>query len=307
MNSTVEKLNSLVPMASNAIQAPVQAMNTAMNSVMNTTKNAFGAMNSGMNKAMNAIPLLSPAAVNAPAAGSWNTALIWFAGFVLVFLILLAFYYEQFMASIQNWTDSLRMYFGGTPTAAAPPPREEPTQAPISPQEEAASSPNTLVEKMLPPGKEVFNVSKNDFTYYDAAPLCKALGAELATYDQVKSAWEKGADWCNYGWVKGQMAVYPTQKSTYETLQEGPAEERGACGRPGINGGFFDNPEMKFGVSCYGPKPSQSQHDATEVTKGATRPLTAAGLEFEKKVQRFAEAADTMGVLPFSSDKWQGA
>ena len=101
------------------------------------------------------------------------------------------------------------------------------------------------------------------------------------------------------------MAVYPTQKSTYEELQEGPAEQRAACGRPGLNGGYFDNPELKFGVSCYGTKPSQSNHDANEVTKGATRPLTAAGLEFEKKVQRFQEQADAMGILPFNKDKWQ--
>jgi hypothetical protein len=305
MNNSVQKLNSLVPMASNVIQAPVQAINSAMNSAVNTAKNTFGALNSGMNKAMNAIPLLSPTNVNAPGAGSWNTALMWFGGFVLIFLILLAFYYEQFMVSLQSWMDSLRMYFGGSSVPPPSPPQEQPTQAPISPQEDASSPSASVVEKILPPGKEVFSVSKNDFTFYDAAPLCKALGAELATYDQVKSAWQKGADWCNYGWVKGQMAVYPTQKSTYEELQQGPAEQRLACGRPGVNGGYFDNPEMKFGVTCYGPKPSQSQHDATQVTKGATRPLTAAGLEFEKKVQRFADAADTMGILPFSGDKWQ--
>ena len=296
MNNTVQKLNSLVPMASNALQAPVQAVNSAMNSAVNTAKNAF-----------NGIPLLNPSNVNANAGGSWNTALMWFAGLLLVFLILLAFYYEQFLASVQNWTDSLRMYFGGSSTGTKTEPTDQPTAAPVPPQAEASMPVHSVVEKILPPGKEVFNVSKNDFTYYDAAPLCKALGAELATYDQVKSAWQKGADWCNYGWVKGQMAVYPTQQGTYDELQQGPADQRLACGRPGLNGGFFDNPEMKFGVTCYGPKPRQSDHDATEVTKGATRPMTADGLEFEKKVQRFAEAADTMGVLPFNKDKWQSS
>ena len=34
-----------------------------------------------------------------------------------------------------------------------------------------------------------------------------AFDAELASYDQVKDAWQKGADWCNYGWVKGQAAA----------------------------------------------------------------------------------------------------
>ena len=27
------------------------------------------------------------------------------------------------------------------------------------------------------------------------------------------------------------------------------------CGRPGVNGGYFDNPNIKFGVNCYGQKP----------------------------------------------------
>jgi hypothetical protein len=134
--------------------------------------------------------------------------------------------------------------------------------------------------------------------------LCKALGAELATYDQVKQAWQQGADWCNYGWVKGQMAVYPTQKSTYEELQEGPEDQKGVCGKPGLNGGFFDNPELKFGVTCVGKKPSQSQHDANAIAAGSTRPLTASGIEFEKKVMRFKEGSESLGILPFNKDHW---
>jgi hypothetical protein len=120
----------------------------------------------------------------------------------------------------------------------------------------------------------------------------------------VKEAWQKGADWCNYGWVKGQMAVYPTQKGTYEELQQGPADQKGACGKPGVNGGYFDNPELKFGVTCIGKRPSQSQHDANAIMAGATRPLTSSGLEFEKKVQHFKEDSETLGVLPFNKEHW---
>jgi hypothetical protein len=159
------------------------------------------------------------------------------------------------------------------------------------------------VEKVLPGGgSEVFSVSSNRYTYYDAEPLCKALGAELATYDQVKDAWNKGADWCNYGWVKGQMAVYPTQKETWEKLQSGPEEQRMACGNPGLNGGFFDNPELRYGVNCYGSKPSQSKHDATQVAKGT--PLSPGALEFDKKVSMYRSQADNIGVLPFNNNKW---
>ena len=62
-----------------------------------------------------------------------------------------------------------------------------------------------------------------------------AFGAELATYDQVRDAWKSGADWCNYGWVKGQAAVYPTQQETYDKLQTGAEDQRMACGMPGVN------------------------------------------------------------------------
>ena len=56
--------------------------------------------------------------------------------------------------------------------------------------------------------KEVFNISKNIYKYDDASALCKALNSRLATFEEVKNAYENGADWCNYGWSKGQMAAH---------------------------------------------------------------------------------------------------
>lgn len=149
---------------------------------------------------------------------------------------------------------------------------------------------------------QVFNVSSNKYTYYDAEPLCKALGAELATYDQVKDAWSKGADWCNYGWIKGQMAVYPTSDDSFNKLQKGPAEQHLACGRPGVNGGYFDNPELRYGVTCYGSKPSKENHD---VMNGVTAtPTSPDALEFDKKVAEYKMDADTIGIMPFNTNKW---
>jgi hypothetical protein len=71
-----------------------------------------------------------------------------------------------------------------------------------------------------------------------------------------------------------------------------------------LNGGYFDNPELKYGVTCVGKRPSQSQHDANAIMAGATRPLTQSGLEFDKKVQLFKEEAETMGILPFNKEHW---
>jgi hypothetical protein len=161
-----------------------------------------------------------------------------------------------------------------------------------------------IMEKVLPSSgnSQVFNVNSNKYTYYDAEPLCKALGAELATYDQVKEAWAKGADWCNYGWVKGQQALFPTQEETYKKMELGPEDQRLSCGKPGVNGGFFDNPELRFGVSCYGAKPAQSEHDAIEQSAGI--PMSPDALEYDKKVAQFKSETGSIGILPFNTKSW---
>lgn len=169
----------------------------------------------------------------------------------------------------------------------------------------APSNLMNIIEKQLPPKKkEVFNVKENRYTYEDAEPLCKALGAELATYEQVKEAYDQGADWCNYGWIKGQRAVYPTQESTYEKLQAGPKEQRNACGKPGVNGGYFDNPELRFGVTCYGVKPPQKEHDTTLLPNGEANPFSPDALEFDKRVSEFKADSANIGILPFKENDW---
>ena len=99
--------------------------------------------------------------------------------------------------------------------------------------------------------KQVFNISNNVFTYDDAKAVCKAYNADLATYDQVLESYKKGGEWCNYGWSQNQMALYPTQKKTWEKLQQDP-ENANSCGEWGVNGGYFENPNTLFGANCYG-------------------------------------------------------
>ena len=111
--------------------------------------------------------------------------------------------------------------------------------------------------------EEVFHVAENVYTYGEAANVCAALDAKLANYDQVEEAHAQGAEWCGYGWSEGQMAFYPTQKSTWAALQAASTDptKRAACGRPGVNGGYMTNPDMKFGVNCYGVKPARGGRD----------------------------------------------
>ena len=146
--------------------------------------------------------------------------------------------------------------------------------------------------------KQVFNIARNSFTFTDAEPLCRAYGAELATYDQVKEAYKSGADWCNYGWIKGQLAVYPTQKSTYDKLQNGPEGDRMMCGIPGVNGGFFPNEEQRFGVNCYGVRPAESALDQRE------HRADNSDIAFDRQVNHFKSELDSIPVNPFSADSW---
>lgn len=146
--------------------------------------------------------------------------------------------------------------------------------------------------------KEVFHISGNDYTYDDAPAVCAAYGADLASYDQIMEAYSSGAEWCSYGWSKGGMALYPTQDSTWAVLQgEADTTKRTGCGRPGVNGGYFD-PNTKFGVNCYGMKPEN---------KGTKFPIPIPGSDpstFNKEVNKFKSMLNKMVVSPFNRAGW---
>ena len=195
------------------------------------------------------------------------------------------------------------------PPAAAPmpfTPEERPSGMPGAKEPPGFVS-RTLnkLDRLKNPKKkmEVFNVSRNLYTYDEAAPLCKAMGAELATYEEVSEAQKNGADWCNYGWTKGQMAVFPTSEKTWNKLQTGSANFRNSCGKPGMNGGFFDNPELRFGVNCFGPKPIKKDSDELLVDSELIVPPTAEQIEFDKKVEKFRDNIGNVNILPFNRDE----
>ena len=118
--------------------------------------------------------------------------------------------------------------------------------------------------------EEVFHIPGNKYTFTEADGLCKAFGARLASYDEIESAYNKGGEWCSYGWSEGQMAYFPTQKSTFNELQKYP-EQKNNCGRPGVNGGYMANPYIKFGVNCYGMKPDMKNKDEKYMKASETR------------------------------------
>jgi len=248
-----------------------------------------------------------------PSLGFLFSPLYIFIFILIVFLIVFAVFNDQIKHGYQYMASSLRnllnlptkhnIHASISPGVTVPP---QPPQT-LTPSEQSVPHPSqtSMVEKILPAsGQEVFNVAQNKFTYYDAEPLCKALGAELATYEQVKDAWNEGADWCNYGWVKGQMAVYPTQKETYDRLQMGPPSEKNTCGTVGVNGGYFDNPEFKYGVNCYGNKPSQSGHDQAMLMAEGKAPKSPETLKIDQMVREFESEKDSLFVKPFNNEQW---
>ena len=298
-NRTNSKLlNSLLPLNAATPNAP--ASSSWRNWLGNSTNSAKNTMMGAASNAGNTI---------SSTTGMSVVSIMIFVVVVLVFLGIMMVYTKEIMGAWNSAKEVVTGYFGPK-TPPPPAPSDADSGADKGPHGKApgsadGSDPNAqaVMEKILPGGKpEVFNVSSNKYTYYDAEPLCKALGAELATYEQVKEAWSKGADWCNYGWVKGQLAVYPTSDETYQKLQSGPEEQRMACGRPGMNGGYFDNPEMRFGVTCVGKKPPQSKSDVVAAAAGA--PLSPDALAYDKKVLQFKAEADNMGLLPFNSKGW---
>ena len=151
--------------------------------------------------------------------------------------------------------------------------------------------------------KQVFNIPDNYYDYENAKALCKAYGAELATYDQIEKAYNNGAEWCNYGWSANQQALFPTQKKTYDHLQTIPGHEND-CGRTGVNGGYMANPKLRFGVNCYGNKPKITAEEEELMKTTPAYPQTAEDIAFQKRVDFWKTKIGDILVSPFNKNSW---
>ena len=157
-----------------------------------------------------------------------------------------------------------------------------------------------------PDQNEVFNVDNNLYTYDDAQAICQAYGAKLATYDQIEESYNDGGEWCNYGWSEGQMALFPTQKETWKKLQKVKGHEND-CGRPGINGGYIENPYVEFGVNCFGKKPKPSADDLARMNREQQFivPTSDADKELNAKVKFWKDnAANLLQLNSYNTKKW---
>lgn len=154
--------------------------------------------------------------------------------------------------------------------------------------------------------EEVFNISNNLYSYNDAQSVCSALGSRLASYDEIEEAYSNGAEWSTYGWSEGQHAYFPTQKNTWRKLQQVKGHEHD-LGRPGVNGGYFSNPNVRFGVNCYGVKPpiTDAEKAMMDAKQNRIYPKTAEDVLVDTKVEFWKKNKDKLMVVSgFNNDSW---
>ena len=202
-------------------------------------------------------------------------------------LAVIVFWMVLVLSSVVLWTygfisnDLLQLFTYSKPPPAPAPDKPEPGSGLV--------------------GMEVFHIDNNRFTYDEAPAACAAFGGNLATLEQINEAYNYGAEWCGYGWSAGGLALFPTQRGTWEALQQEPSPaKRTACGKVGVNGGYFD-PSYKFGVNCYGYKPAASSN--------LKLPLPPPGTNvdaFNAMVAKFQGMLSSFDVSPYSRNQWSG-
>ncbi len=114
--------------------------------------------------------------------------------------------------------------------------------------------------------KEVFHVGGYQYTYDEAENVCKKLGTEMATFEQVQDSFTAGAQNCSLGYVKDPnklRIVYPMQVGELRKDLAGPnTDTSGWCGRGvgvrDVTAGWPNEKgekQLKFAAWCYGVKP----------------------------------------------------
>lgn len=162
--------------------------------------------------------------------------------------------------------------------------------------------------KIIPPIKknEVFNIANSLYNYEDAQAVCKAYGSRLATVDELNNAYNKGADWCVNSWSADRHVLFPTQKASYDKLQNVKGAEN-SCGRTGVNGGRVNDTSLRFGINCFGVKPEPSRGDKMRMNaiQNNIMPKTKEEVILQAKVDYWKNHKDQYTILnPFNTDKW---
>ena len=86
-------------------------------------------------------------------------------------------------------------------------------------------------------------------------------------------------------------------------MQKNP-KLKNTCGNPGINGGYFENASLKFGVNCYGYKPRMTPEEEDLMATQPIYPRTAKDIAMENRVNYWKDKLTEILVSPFNRSTW---
>lgn len=90
-----------------------------------------------------------------------------------------------------------------------------------------------------PKESQLYHVFENAYTFKDAEKKCKSKKGRLATVDEMKESFKKGADWCSWGWASDGHAYMPNRNKKCN-------KDTGLLSAKNID------PFLRLGANCYG-------------------------------------------------------